>query len=129
MAPLTVLAVAAGFALAYVVFTRSNELFCLSVRKGRTLLVRGRIPPTLFQALADVAQRTQVERATIRAVAGEAHARLVFSGIAEGPAQRMRNVFGTHPVQRLRGATLPAARNAGQVLGIAWLAWLFTNRS
>ena len=93
------------------------------------LLVRGRIPPGLSEALADVADRAQLERATVRAIAGEQHARLVFSGVPEGPAQRMRNVFGTHPVQRLRGAAIPAARNAGQVLGIAWLAWLFTNRT
>ncbi len=129
MSPLTLLAVALGFGLAYFVYTRSNELFCLSVRNGRTLLVRGRIPPGLFEGLADVAERTKLERATIRAVAGEAHARLVFSGVPDGPAQRMRNVFGIHPVQRLRGAALPAARNAGQVLGIAWLAWMFARRS
>ena len=128
MPVLMMLLIAAGLGLVLVFVARANEIFCLSVRNGRTILVRGRISPTLFQGLADVAERTRVERGTVRAVAGEAHARLVFSGVDEGPAQRMRNVFGTHPVQRLRSAAAPSARNVGQVLGIAWLAWALKSR-
>lgn len=109
-------------------FWRANELFCLSVREGRVLLIRGRIPPSLLHAIEDVARRSGIRRATIRGVAGQHHARIVASGVDEGTAQRLRNVFGTHPVQKLRGAKLPEARNLGQLLGIAWLAWLFVGR-
>lgn len=115
--------------LAYLLWQRMNEIFCVSVRDGRVLLVRGRIPAAVMHGFADVVRRQNVARGTIRAVAGQAHARLAISGIDENTAQRLRNVFGHHPVQRLRGAKLPEARNVGQVLGIAWLAWLFTHRS
>lgn len=107
---------------------RANELFYLSVRDGRVLLVRGRIPPSLLHGIEDVVRRSAIRRASIRAVAGQHHARLVASGVDDGTAQRLRNVFGTHPVQKLRGAKLPEARNLGQLLGIAWLAWLFVGR-
>lgn len=129
MSPVLLLALLAGIAIALFVWGRVNEIFCLSVRDGRVLLVRGRIPPSVLEAFADVVRRQGVRRASIRAVAGPSHARLVVSGADEGTAQRLRNVFGTHPVQRLRGAKLPRARNVGQLLGIAWLAWLFTDRS
>ncbi len=117
-------------ALGVVVFflRRVNEIFCLSVRNGRILLVRGRIPPSLLHDFEDVARRCNVRRASLRGVAEQHHARIVASGIDESTAQRFRNVFGTHPIQKLRGAKLPKTRNLGQLLGIAWLAWLFVGR-
>ncbi|UJR79275.1 Hypothetical protein I5071_13080 [Sandaracinus amylolyticus] len=121
---LVLLLVAVG---AYLLW-RANEIFCLSVREGRVLVVRGRIPPALLHGIEDVVRRTGTRRATIRAVAGQHHARLAVSGTDDGTAQRLRNVFGTHPIQKLRGAKLPEARNLGQVLGIAWLAWLLVDR-
>ncbi len=129
MSPVLLLALLVGIALALYLFSRANEIFCISVRSEKALLVRGRIPPTVFHAFSDIVQRSGVQKATIRAVAGTAHARLVVSGADEGTTQRLRNVFGNHPVQKLRGVKLPDARNVGQVLGIAWLAWLLTNRS
>lgn len=124
-----VIAVLALVALvAYVVYTRMNELFVLSVRGGRVLVLRGRIPNNLHAAFASVASRAKLERATIKAVKGQRHARLVFSGVDEGTAQRMRNAFGIHPIQALRAARLPDTRNVGQLLGIAWLAWMLSGR-
>ncbi len=112
-----------------VIFGRMNEVFAVSVRKGRVLLVRGAIPPALLDAFEDVARRAHVSRATIRAVRTETHARLVMSGVDEGVAQRLRNVFGTHHWSTLRSqAPRPRVRNVGQVLGVAWLAWMFTRR-
>jgi hypothetical protein len=119
---LIALAVAAYF------LWRGGEIFCLSVRNGRMLLVRGRIPPSLLHDIEDVVRRCNIRRATIRGVAEQHHARIVASGVDEGTAQRLRNVFGTHPIQKLRGAKLPSTRNLGQLLGIAWLAWLFVGR-
>jgi hypothetical protein len=103
---------------------RANEIFYVSVRAGRCLVVRGRIPASLLDGLADVAARAKVQHGSIKAVKSEGHARLVTSGIDDGTTQRMRNVFGHHPVQKLRAAPLPGKRNLGQVLGFAWLAWL-----
>ncbi|MBL4685947.1 MAG: DUF3634 family protein [Nannocystaceae bacterium] len=122
--------VIAGLGLAgYLVVTRLNEIFCLSVRNTQVLLVRGHIPTPLLLDLQDIMRRAQVEQATIRAVKGSGHARIVVSGTDDGTAQRCRNAFGNHPIQQLRARSVPAgARNLGQTLGIAWLAWLLTPR-
>lgn len=129
MDPVLVLLLAIALPIGFLLWQRVNEIFCVSVRDGRVLLVRGRIPPPVLHGFADVVKRQGIVRGTIRGVAGTAHARLAISGMDEGTAQRLRNVFGHHPVARLRGAKLPAVRNVGQLLGIAWLAWLLTDRS
>jgi hypothetical protein len=111
------------------VVTRMNELFMISVRQGRTLVVRGRIPPALLRDLEDVISRAGIVQATIRAVKDENHARLVVTGTDEFTAQRLRNTFGIHPVSKLRKASAPDAdRNLGQWLGWTWLAWLLFSR-
>jgi hypothetical protein len=110
--------------VAWLVLERMREIFCVSIRDGRCLVVRGRISTSLLAGLADVAQRAGIRRGTIRALKGEHHARLAFRGIDDGTAQRMRNVFGHHPVQKLRAAPIATKRNLGQILGVAWLAWL-----
>ena len=110
--------------------SRARELFCLSVRAGRVLVVRGRIPPAVLAAIRDVvAAPPAVEDATLRAVLEENGARLVVTGtIDEGRAQRLRNVFGIFPVAKLRAAPPTNDRTLGQFLGIAWLAWLLDRR-
>lgn len=130
MSVATILAVAAFAVVAWVVLGRANEIFCISVKNGRLLVVRGAVPTGLLHGLADVLQRERVKDATIRAVRADGHARLVASGVSDAVAQRLRNVFGAHPIQKLRAAQVPKARNLGQVLGVAWLAWLLLgNRS
>ena len=108
----------------FVVVPRMNELFLISVRDGKLLVVRGRVPVRLRQDFAEVTSRAGVKRASIRAVRESGHARLIPSGVDEGTAQRLRNAFGIHPVQRLQAAPLLPNRNLGQILGFAWLAWL-----
>lgn len=113
----------------WLVLSRANEIFCVSVRDGRMLVVRGRIPPSLMHDFEDVFRRARVQRATVRAVSSQSHARLVVSGADEHVAQRLRNAFGYHPIQKLRAApAMRYPRNVGQLLGIAWLAWLFIPR-
>ena len=110
----------------FVVVPRMNELFLVSVRGGRVLVVRGRVPPGLLHDIEDVVQRAGVERATIRALKAPEGARLVVSGVDEGVAQRLRNAFRLQPMAQLRAAPILEERNLGQVLGIVWLAWLFS---
>jgi hypothetical protein len=124
-----VLVVGAVVAIGFVLWSRMNEIFCISIRGGRTLVVRGAVPPSLLHGIADVVSRERVVRGSVRAVKGATHARLVTSGIDDGTTQRLRNVFGTHSVQKLRSAGVPGPKNVGQWLGIAWLAWLFVGRS
>jgi hypothetical protein len=104
---------------------RSRELFHLSVRRGRILVVRGRVPGGfLHDASETVKSGTIVARASIRAIKGDGGAQLAFSGdLDEGRQQRLRNIFALYPAAQL-GAASPVARpTLGQLLGIAWLAW------
>jgi hypothetical protein len=108
--------------------SRKDELFYVSVREGTPLLVRGRIEPRLVNAFGDVVRHAGVEHATIRGVRSESHVRLVTRGVDQATAQRLRNVLGFHPAARYRSAPIATDRNIGQLLGIAWLAWLLARR-
>jgi hypothetical protein len=108
--------------------SRARELFCLSVRNGQVLVVRGRIPGTLLSDIRDVVSKPAIGRATIRAVKAESGAQIVCSGVDDGRAQRLRNIFRLYPVSNLRAAPAISDRTLGQVLGIAWLAWLLDRR-
>jgi len=114
-------------AVAAVIFFawRSAEIFCVSVRDGRALVLRGRVPPALLRAIREiVGAQPHVTRATIRAVRGEGGARLTAGGaIDDGRIQRLRNAFGLFPTSKLRAASPVSRPTMGQVLGIAWLAW------
>jgi hypothetical protein len=90
--------------------------------------VRGRIPPALLGAFADIVRGAGIARATLRAVRGPSHARLVVRGVDETTTQRLRNAFGIHPIHELRAAPDPTRRNLGQWLGWSWLAWLLMRR-
>lgn len=108
---------------------RVNELFCVSVRNGRVLVVRGRVPAGLLSDIRDVVSRPVVSRGTVRATKQEHGARLVVSGaIDEGREQRLRNIFRLYPVSNLRAAPSIAKPTLGQLLGIAWLAWILDRR-
>ena len=106
--------------------TRMGEIFCVSVRNGRVLVVRGRVPGGLLSDFRAVVSAPPVERATIRGVKHEHAARLAISGINdEGREQRLRNVFRLYPISNLRKAPAIGKPTIGQLVGIAWLAWLF----
>lgn len=115
-------------AVAAIVFFawRSAEIFCVSVRNGRAIVIRGRVPPALLRAIREiVGAQPEVSRATIRASRGEQGARLTASGaIDDGRVQRLRNVFGLYPTSKLRSAPTVTRPTLGQFLGIAWLAWM-----
>lgn len=126
MLPLLIVAVAL---VAYLWTSRTRELFCLSVREGHVLVVRGRIPGGLLSDIRDVVSKPVVRHATIRAVKQEHGARLsVSGGIDEGREQRLRNIFRLYPLSNLRAASPVAQPTLGQVLGIAWLAWWLDRR-
>ena len=106
---------------------RQNELFRVSIRQGRVLVVRGRIPVGYLADLRDVAR--PVAHGTVRAVKDSGQAQLILSPSIDGvTAQRMRNTFSLYPVVKLRAAPRIAHPNLGQILGIAWLAWYLEAR-
>lgn len=86
---------------------RTRALFELHVRKGKTTLKRGRIPPALFEALSDVMRSARVERAQLRVIREQGAARVEGSGLSEGTLQRARNVVGMYPLARIVNAPGP----------------------
>jgi hypothetical protein len=109
--------------------TRANELFYVSVRDGKVLVVRGRVPVGLLQAFAETVKEPVVRRGSIKAWKTEAGGQLACSGdIDEGREQRMRNAFMLYPASKLRQAPAVEKPSLGQVLGLAWLAWLLDRR-
>src|SRR5690349_13512186 len=97
---LPLLAIVAVVAVWWV--TRARALFRISVKRGRVATARGRIPSGLLSDIAELVSRPAVKRATIVAVIGEHGATIRSSGIDEGRAQRLRNIFALYPVSRLR---------------------------
>ncbi len=103
---------------------RREDLFCLSVRDGRVLVVRGRAPRGFVSDVRDIVARTGARRGEIRALRAGRGARLVISGLDEATEQRVRNVFGIMPAVQLLRAPPIESPTLGQSLGIAWLAWM-----
>ena len=104
--------------------TRWDELFCLSIRNGKMILVRGRAPVGFMAEAHAVVRRANVRSGTIRAVKTERGGRLEMSGLDERTQQVLRNLFALYPASQLRHAPAIAEPTFGQLLGVAWLAWL-----
>ena len=108
---------------------RASELFYVSVRDGKLLVVRGRVPVGLLQDFREAVKEPVVRRGAIRAWRGDGGGQLGCSGdIDDGREQRMRNAFMLYPASKLRQAALVDKPNLGQVLGVVWLAWLLDRR-
>jgi hypothetical protein len=104
---------------------RVGELFFISVRDGKALVVRGRVPLSMLQELKEIVANPKVKRGSIRAFRTEAGGQLACSGdIDDGREQRMRNTFMLYPASQLRQAPAIQAPTLGQLSGIAWLAWM-----
>ena len=104
-----------------------NELFYISVRDGKVLVVRGRVPVTMLQEFRTAV--AEVRRGSIRAFTTELGGQLECSGdITEGREQRMRNTFMLYPQSQLRSAPVIKQPTLGQLAGISWLAWMLDRR-
>ena len=111
-------------------FTRVGELFYISVRDGKALVVRGRVPVSLLQELKEIVATPKVKRGSIRAFKTETGGQLSCGGdIDDGREQRMRNTFMLYPASQLRQAPAIARPTLGQLSGIAWLAWMLDRSS
>lgn len=82
---------------------RSTELFVIIVRNGKSKVVRGRLPPRLFDDIDDVLRRPPVDDGEVRVVAEQMRPRVFVSGsINEVQAQRIRNVVGRFDITQIR---------------------------
>jgi Protein of unknown function (DUF3634) len=109
--------------------TRSGELFCLSIRRGKLIVVRGRVPVGFVAEASAVVRRARVQSGTIRAVKTEHGGRLHLSGLDERTEQVLRNLFALYPASQLRHAPAIPEPTLGQLVGVAWLAWLLDRSS
>jgi len=81
-----------------------TELFRIRAHDGEIALERGRLPPALFDEIADIVRLNRVQNASIRAVLSGGEARVVFEHQGAGAAaeQPLRNVIGRFSVKQLR---------------------------
>jgi len=81
-----------------------TELFRIRVQGGELRLERGRLPPPLFDEIADVVRLQRVRSATIGAVLSGGSVRLVFEhdGAGGSAEQPLRNVLGRFTLKQLR---------------------------
>jgi len=105
--------------------SRASELFYISVRDGKALVVRGRVPVSMLQEFKEAVADPKVKRGSIRAFKTEQGGQLACSGdIGDGREQRMRNTFMLYPASQLRQAPAIKQPTLGQLAGVAWLAWM-----
>jgi hypothetical protein len=105
--------------------SRAGELFYISVRDGKALVVRGRVPVSMLQEFKETVANPKVKRGSIRAFKTESGGQLTCTGdIDDGREQRMRNTFMLYPASQLRHAPAIQQPTLGQLSGIAWLAWM-----
>lgn len=92
-------------AIVSVMAWRSLTLFELSIQDGKITIVRGAIPPALFDEIRDIVRIGRVEHGTIRVVKDRGDAKLVCSPeMDDATVQRIRNVLGRFPAATLRTA-------------------------
>lgn len=81
---------------------RSTELFVVRVRSGVPRLVRGRIPQSLLDEIADVVRTPRVHAARLRVVRRAGQPSLSIRGDVDAAgAQRLRNVIHRYGVARI----------------------------
>ncbi len=108
-------------------FLSQRQLFQLSIRDGEILVVKGRVPIRFLQDVRAVVADERIVSGSVTAIARDHGAGLEFTGIAEGPQQRMRNAFRLYPAADIRHAPPIQKPTLGQMLGIGWLAWIMNS--
>jgi hypothetical protein len=110
----------------YLLFTRSQRLFRISIRDGKQTLTRGYAPTGLLNDFGAAVRG--VKHGEVQAHKGQGGARLSFSGdIDPGVAQRLRNIFGLYPAARLRAPHIDKRQTVSDAFTLAWLVSLLRN--
>jgi hypothetical protein len=126
--PRVIFALVAVALVAWLVISRSNELFVLSFRDGEVRLVRGAVATGLRTDLRDALQHMKVKRATVRVTKTPQGARLTASGVDEFGEQRLRNILQLFPAARLRSTQAPSQNRLLRLFGFSALVWLLGSR-
>ena len=120
-------------ALLVVVFTiltallRANELFCVSSRRGKTLVVRGALPESLCGALEGALRHPSPDQALVKGFSSDDELRLTVTGVEGAQEQRVQALFAAYPFD-LPAWPRATNRTWWQVVGFVWLAWWMQER-
>lgn len=120
-------------ALLVVVFTiltalvRANELFCVSSRRGKVLVVRGALPEAVHAALERELRLPAVDHALVKGFANDDEVRLTVTGLGDASEQRVHDLFALYPLE-LAAWPRSTSRTWWQVVGFVWLAWWMQER-
>ena len=88
-----------------IALSRANELFVLSIERGKVRVIRGKAPRRLIDDIEDIASTAPViQRARLRVVLEGGRPMLRPSGdVSDAQTQRLRNTLGTWPLAKLKG--------------------------
>lgn len=96
---------ALAVAVLLLLMRNASRLFVVRVDRGRLVHLRGRAPKGLLRDIADVVRQRPIDRASIDVRVQDGLAAVRVDGdVTEGEKQRLRNVVGTWPVQKIRSA-------------------------
>jgi hypothetical protein len=105
---------------------RAHERFCVSVRRGRALVVRGSVPAaalaTLSAALGDA------EEALIVGLEREEEIRLEVRGATEAQTRTIVAILGVLTPTEVARAARIGRRRWWQIVGFVELAWWMDHR-
>lgn len=107
------------------VLTRAHEVFCVSVRAGRALVVRGRLPADALASIAAIAGGA--DAVLVRGFDREGDLVVEVQGVSDQVALRMRMRLAELTPEGL-GALEPPPTTWWRMLGFVELAWWADSR-
>lgn len=112
--------------IAFLLISRSREMFVLRVRAGRITVVRGSVPGGLLSQFRDALEPRH--NGTIKASRTPTGARLSTRGLDDRAEQRLRNILGLFPASKLSARAIDKREAAHGLLTLAWLLDLLRRR-
>lgn len=116
--------------LLVVVFTlltalsRAHELYCVSVRDGRSLVVKGGLPASTQNELDRIFAGSESTDVVVRAFEREGEIRIEVVGATDSEVRRLEGLLGGLGSEDLP-PVLPRDRTWVKTLGFVWLSrWL-----
>lgn len=121
---ITILGLGALLVLVFGLLTalsRAHELYCVSVRGGKALLVRGNLPANVHHEVERLLGSTPDE-VVIRGFEREGQVSVEVAGASAFEAGQLRSLLGNLGSEDLP-PRLPHDRRLRRVLGYIWLSW------
>lgn len=107
--------------------SRAHELYCVSVRGGRSLVVRGSLPASTQKEVDQVFAGSPSDQVLIRAFDREGVVQLTVTGASDDETRRLERLLeGLGPDEL--PPPLPWQKSWWRFLGFVWLAWWMDGR-